>query len=160
MRPDQIASPLNASSSHHAEQTLSTCLAHRAARAVRFRPSSCLWLTGEYNNTIFNAQHGSWDRTPPIGYRVMNIGVDEMGQSTSYSPFAVGWLNATLATGNNNGWGELPDLVASEHCACVRSCMLNSVAAVHLQAAIAPRTASSTCSHLNGPANCHTKHWS
>ena len=59
-----------------------------------------------YNGTIFNAQHGSWDRDFAIGYRVMNIGVSEDGQATSYSTFANGWLNTTLAPSGANAWGE------------------------------------------------------
>lgn len=39
--------------------------------------------------------------------RVMNIGVTESGQSVSYSQFAVGWLNSTLAPPNDNAWGAL-----------------------------------------------------
>lgn len=31
--------------------------------------STGLMFPAQYNNTIFNAQHGSWDRVPPIGYR-------------------------------------------------------------------------------------------
>ena len=58
-----------------------------------------------YNSTIFNAQHGSWDRDVAIGYRVMNIGVSENGSATSYAPFATGWLNSTLAPSNKSAWG-------------------------------------------------------
>ena len=60
----------------------------------------------EYAGSIFNAQHGSWNRDFAIGYRVMNIGVNEDGQATSYSMFANGWLNSTLAPSGSNAWGE------------------------------------------------------
>ena len=60
----------------------------------------------EYAGSIFNAQHGSWNREVAIGYRVMNIGVNEDGQATSYSMFANGWLNTTLAPSGSNAWGE------------------------------------------------------
>ena len=61
----------------------------------------------EYNGTIFNAQHGSWDADVAIGYRVMNVGVTDDGLPTSYSKFAVGWLNSTLAPSGSNAWGAL-----------------------------------------------------
>ena len=59
----------------------------------------------QYNGTVFNAQRGSWNRETAIGYRVMNIGVNEEGQTTSYSRFAYGWLNSTLAPSDENAWG-------------------------------------------------------
>ena len=45
-----------------------------------------------YKNAIFSAQHGSWNRTVPIGARVMVTTVDADGNATT-KPFAEGWLN-------------------------------------------------------------------
>jgi glucose/arabinose dehydrogenase len=45
----------------------------------------------EYRNAIFTAQHGSWNRTEPVGARVMVGTFDEEGNAT-YEPFAEGWL--------------------------------------------------------------------
>jgi len=45
----------------------------------------------EYKNAIFSAQHGSWNRTTPIGARVLVTRIDEEGNATS-EPFAEGWL--------------------------------------------------------------------
>ena len=75
----------------------------------------------EYNGTIFNAQHGSWDRDFAIGYRVMNIGVNEEGQSTSYTNFANGWLNTTLAPSGDNAWGE--HTAQSQSCIQIGHCL-------------------------------------
>lgn len=48
----------------------------------------------EYQNGIFVAQHGSWNRTEPIGARVMFTPVDAEGNVTGESvPFAEGWLS-------------------------------------------------------------------
>lgn len=46
----------------------------------------------EYKGAIFSAQHGSWNRTVPIGARVMVTTFAEDGTPTS-KPFAEGWLN-------------------------------------------------------------------
>ena len=46
----------------------------------------------KYKNAIFSAQHGSWNRTDPVGARVMVTFVNEDGTATS-EPFAEGWLN-------------------------------------------------------------------
>lgn len=46
-----------------------------------------------YQNAIFSAQHGSWNRTEPCGARVMVTFIDADGNATM-EPFAEGWLNA------------------------------------------------------------------
>jgi glucose/arabinose dehydrogenase len=46
----------------------------------------------KYQNGIFVAQHGSWNRTTPCGARVMFAQVDDEGNAT-WEPFAEGWLN-------------------------------------------------------------------
>ena len=45
-----------------------------------------------YRNAIFSAQHGSWNRTEPVGARVMVTTIDEEGNATT-EPFAEGWLD-------------------------------------------------------------------
>jgi glucose/arabinose dehydrogenase len=45
----------------------------------------------KYRGGIFSAQHGSWNRTQPVGARVMFITVNEDGTATA-EPFAEGWL--------------------------------------------------------------------
>jgi glucose/arabinose dehydrogenase len=69
---------------------------HVAALGMRF-------YTGEmfptaYRNRIFLAEHGSWNRSQPIGYRVMTIKV-EGDRALSYEPFAEGWLQGRRAWG-------------------------------------------------------------
>lgn len=46
-----------------------------------------------YEGAIFSAQHGSWNRTVPVGARVMVTRIAEDGTAKS-EPFAEGWLNA------------------------------------------------------------------
>jgi glucose/arabinose dehydrogenase len=46
----------------------------------------------EYNNAIFIAEHGSWNRTIPVGYRVVVLKKDSRGNYTDPVPFAYGWL--------------------------------------------------------------------
>lgn len=47
----------------------------------------------EYQGAIFSAQHGSWNRTVPVGARVMVTKVDADGKSDGSKPFAEGWLD-------------------------------------------------------------------
>ncbi|MCY4315186.1 MAG: PQQ-dependent sugar dehydrogenase [Roseovarius sp.] len=46
----------------------------------------------KYKNAIFSAQHGSWNRTTPVGARVMVTFIDEDGNA-SIEPFAEGWID-------------------------------------------------------------------
>lgn len=59
-----------------------------------------VFYTGEmfpesYRRGIFSAQHGSWDRTTPVGARVMfaSLSLDGSPEGTQISPFAEGWLD-------------------------------------------------------------------
>jgi glucose/arabinose dehydrogenase len=45
-----------------------------------------------YRNGIFSAQHGSWNRTTPIGARVMFTSLKEDGTADKTEVFAEGWL--------------------------------------------------------------------
>jgi glucose/arabinose dehydrogenase len=48
----------------------------------------------EYQGAIFSAQHGSWNRTVPVGARVLVTKVDADGKAPEGSkPFAEGWLD-------------------------------------------------------------------
>ncbi|WP_028464320.1 PQQ-dependent sugar dehydrogenase [Nisaea denitrificans] len=64
----------------------------------------------KYRNAIFSAQHGSWNRTTPVGARVMVTFIDDQG-SAAMEPFAEGWLDE--ATGEYLGRpvdvAQLPD---------------------------------------------------
>ncbi|MEO9902960.1 PQQ-dependent sugar dehydrogenase [Nisaea sp.] len=46
----------------------------------------------KYKHAIFSAQHGSWNRTTPVGARVMVTFIDEQGNA-AMEPFAEGWLD-------------------------------------------------------------------
>ncbi len=46
----------------------------------------------KYQGGIFSAQHGSWNRTTPVGARVMFTSLNEDGSAKEMVPFAEGWL--------------------------------------------------------------------
>ena len=60
----------------------------------------------EYRNQIFIAEHGSWNRSTPIGYRITVVQL-ENNKAISYKPFAEGWLQAGRA------WGRPVDLLVT-----------------------------------------------
>ncbi len=75
---------------------------HVAALGMRF-------YTGEqfppaYRGAIFIAEHGSWNRAEPIGYRVTLVRL-EGDRAVSYEPFAEGWLQGEEA------WGRPVDVL-------------------------------------------------
>ncbi len=57
----------------------------------------------QYKDYIFIAEHGSWNRSTPIGYRVMMVKL-EGNKAVSYEPFAEGWLQGGEA------WGRPVDI--------------------------------------------------
>ncbi len=60
----------------------------------------------EYDNKIFVAQHGSWNRSRKVGYRVMAIDHDAQG-ATKAVPFAYGWLDDAT----QKAWGRPVDVI-------------------------------------------------
>lgn len=64
---------------------------HVAALGMRFYTGK--QFPSEYQNQIFIAEHGSWNRSTPLGYRVMLVKLQN-GKAVSYAPFAEGWLQS------------------------------------------------------------------
>jgi glucose/arabinose dehydrogenase len=58
----------------------------------------------EYRNQILIAEHGSWNRTTPIGYRLSLVRLDN-SRAVSYDVFAEGWLQGHQA------WGRPVDVL-------------------------------------------------
>jgi glucose/arabinose dehydrogenase len=69
---------------------------HVAALGMRFYTGRM--FPEEYRGGIFVAEHGSWNRSQPVGYRVTFVRV-EGGRALSYQPFASGWLKGSTASG-------------------------------------------------------------
>lgn len=75
---------------------------HVAALGMRFYTGDL--FPQEYRNQIFIAEHGSWNRTVPIGYRVSLVRLE--GDATvSYEAFAAGWLGE-----DGQVWGRPVDV--------------------------------------------------
>jgi glucose/arabinose dehydrogenase len=62
---------------------------HVAALGLRFYTGD--GFLPEYKNQLFIAEHGSWNRSKAIGYRVMLTRL-EGNKAVQYIPFATGWL--------------------------------------------------------------------
>ncbi|HEX9870457.1 MAG TPA: sorbosone dehydrogenase family protein, partial [Candidatus Tectomicrobia bacterium] len=75
---------------------------HAAALGVRFYTGTM--FPESYRQQIFIAEHGSWNRTTPIGYRITLVRLDS-NRAVSYEPFAEGWLQ------NGRPWGRPVDVL-------------------------------------------------
>jgi len=88
---------------------------HVAGLGMRFYTGS--QFPPEYRNQIFIAEHGSWNRSKRIGYRIALVRVRD-GRAVAYEDFATGWLQGEAAWGRPADVLVLPDgslLVADDH---------------------------------------------
>lgn len=63
----------------------------------------------EYRAQALIAEHGSWNRTEKIGYRLTLVRLSDAGASESYEDFATGWLQGDEAWGRPVDLEHLPD---------------------------------------------------
>jgi glucose/arabinose dehydrogenase len=75
---------------------------HVAAIGMRFYTGDM--FPEEYRNQILIAEHGSWNRAEPLGYR-LSLVRQEKGQVTAYEVFAEGWLQG------GRPWGRPVDVL-------------------------------------------------
>ena len=81
---------------------------HVAAIGMRFYTGTM--FPQEYRNQIFIAEHGSWNRSEPIGYRVSLVRLDDTGtRAVKYETFADGWLQNGRAGGRPADVLVMPD---------------------------------------------------
>lgn len=79
---------------------------HVAALGMRFYRGT--QFPPGYRNQVFIAEHGSWNRSRKIGYRVSLVRI-EAGRAVAYQTFAEGWLQGQSAWGRPADVQELPD---------------------------------------------------
>jgi glucose/arabinose dehydrogenase len=79
---------------------------HVAALGVRFYGGAM--FPAEYKGQLLIAEHGSWNRSTKIGYRVMRVRLDGAGAPT-YEPFVTGFLAGGDVWGRPVDLLELPD---------------------------------------------------
>jgi glucose/arabinose dehydrogenase len=92
---------------------------HVASLGMRFYTGT--QFPARYRNQIFIAEHGSWNRSKKIGYRVSLVRVEE-GKAVAYEPFATGWLQGESAWGRPVDVLVMPDgslLVSDDHAGAI-----------------------------------------
>lgn len=78
---------------------------HTATLGMKFYTGSM--FPASWKNTVFIAEHGSWNRTEPIGYRITTAKMTDTG--AVYETFADGWLKDGKAWGRPVDVLQLPD---------------------------------------------------
>jgi glucose/arabinose dehydrogenase len=92
---------------------------HVAALGMEFYTGQMFPI--EYQNQIFIAEHGSWNRSEKIGYRISLVRLNE-NNSLTYETFAVGWLNGDTVSGRPVDIEIMPDgsmLVSDDYADCI-----------------------------------------
>lgn len=79
--------------------------AHAAALGVDFYTHDA--FPSEYRGALFVAEHGSWNRSSKVGYRVSVVRFD--GGAPAYAPFIDIWLDGERASGRPNDVLAVPD---------------------------------------------------
>lgn len=69
---------------------------HVASLGMRFYTGSM--FPADYKDQIFIAEHGSWNRKDPIGYRITLVRLKN-NKAVNYTVFAEGWLQGDTAWG-------------------------------------------------------------
>ncbi|HEX7935027.1 MAG TPA: PQQ-dependent sugar dehydrogenase [Paraburkholderia sp.] len=78
--------------------------AHVAALGMRFYTGSM--FPSDYRNNIFIAEHGSWNRSKKVGYRVVRVITEPDGGHARQEVFAEGWLQP-----GETAWGRPADVL-------------------------------------------------
>lgn len=86
--------------------------AHVAAIGMKFYTGRM--FPPEYRNQILVAEHGSWNRSTPQGYRIMLVKV-QGNKAISYTAFAEGWLRGIRQSRGartiGDAWGRPSDVL-------------------------------------------------
>ncbi len=83
-------------------------IAHAADLGMTFYTGDM--FPAAYKGGIFSAQHGSWNRTTPVGARVIFTAINEDGSAGESVPFAEGWLTESQEyIGRPVDVAQLPD---------------------------------------------------
>ena len=92
---------------------------HVASLGMRFYTGAM--FPPDYRNNIFIAEHGSWNRSTKIGYRVKRVALSG-NQPVKHEVFAEGWLQGQAAWGRPVDVLVMPDgalLVSDDHAGAI-----------------------------------------
>ncbi|ODN67216.1 PQQ-dependent sugar dehydrogenase [Methylophaga muralis] len=81
--------------------------AHTAGLGMKFYTGNM--FPEDFKGDVIIAQHGSWNRTEPVGYQLMRVTFDDNNQVSGQETFIDGWLQDGEAWGRPTDVLQLPD---------------------------------------------------
>jgi glucose/arabinose dehydrogenase len=79
--------------------------AHVASLGMKFYSGK--QFPSKYQRQVFIAEHGSWNRSKKVGYRIVNVPINSEGHAGPSEVFADGWMQNELS------WGRPVDVVVA-----------------------------------------------
>lgn len=77
------------------QQPLVTMQAHSAPLGLAFYPPTAKQFPASYQNSLYVAFHGSWNRSVPTGYKLVRIPLKNGTVAGPAEDFATGWLQGS-----------------------------------------------------------------
>jgi glucose/arabinose dehydrogenase len=78
--------------------------AHVASLGMRFYTGPM--FPADFRDNVFIAEHGSWNRSSKVGYRVVRVVIGPNGEASRMEPLAQGWLGRDQTV-----WGRPADVL-------------------------------------------------
>src|SRR6266700_7522212 len=92
------------------QKPLVTMQAHSAPLGLAFYPPNATQFPEQYQNSLYIAFHGSWNRSVPTGYKVVRVPLKDGKVAGPAEDFATGWLQGNgSVTGRPAGVTVAPD---------------------------------------------------
>ena len=92
------------------QKPLVTMQAHSAPLGLAFYPPAATQFPEQYQNSLYIAFHGSWNRSIPTGYKVVRVTLKDGMVASPAENFATGWLHSDgSVTGRPAGVTVAPD---------------------------------------------------
>ncbi len=94
--------------------------AHVAPLGIEFYTGN--QFPSQFRKQLIIAEHGSWNRSTKVGYRLSLVTIGEHGEANSYETFIDGWLQGSEAWGRPVDLEMMPDgslLVSDDHAGVV-----------------------------------------
>ncbi|HZT98921.1 MAG TPA: PQQ-dependent sugar dehydrogenase [Ktedonobacteraceae bacterium] len=92
------------------QKPLVTMQAHSAPLGLDFYPQTATQFPAHYQNSLYIAFHGSWNRSVPTGYKIVRVPLDCGKVAGPAEDFITGWLHSDgTVTGRPVGVTFAPD---------------------------------------------------
>lgn len=92
------------------QQPLVNMQAHSAPLGLAFYPRGATQFPAQYQNSLYIAFHGSWNRSVPTGYKVVRVPLKDGKVAGPAEDFITGWLESSgSSTGRPAGVTSAPD---------------------------------------------------